>query len=239
MVLRLIEENKPLDEIIFFDTGMEFDAIYTIRDKVKEILKQKNIVYTELSPDKPFLHYMLEKEVTKRDGSKQCGYKWCGGACRWGTLLKVQAINRYLPKTDIHIYVGIAYDEPERLARLDKWKSSPLAEWKMTEKDCLEYCRNKGFGWDESGIDLYDILDRVSCWCCRNKNQKELRNIYRSLPNYWEKLKELQDKIGEPMKKYRYSKEYGNLSDLHNLEKMFADEQKQMSIFDLGIEEAK
>ena len=28
MVLRLLEENKPLDEVVFFDTGMEFDSIY-------------------------------------------------------------------------------------------------------------------------------------------------------------------------------------------------------------------
>ena len=44
----------------------------------------------------------------------------------------------------------------------------------MTEKDCLKYCYESGFSWDEDGIDLYSILDRVSCWCCCNKNLKEL-----------------------------------------------------------------
>ena len=38
MLLRLIEENKPLDEVVFYDTGMEFKAIYNIRDKVKQLL---------------------------------------------------------------------------------------------------------------------------------------------------------------------------------------------------------
>lgn len=30
MVLRLIEEQKPLNEVIFFDTGMEFQAVYDV-----------------------------------------------------------------------------------------------------------------------------------------------------------------------------------------------------------------
>ena len=34
MLLRILEEKKPLDEVIFYDTGMEFQAIYNIRDKV-------------------------------------------------------------------------------------------------------------------------------------------------------------------------------------------------------------
>lgn len=28
MVLRILEENLPLDEVVFFNTGMEFDSIY-------------------------------------------------------------------------------------------------------------------------------------------------------------------------------------------------------------------
>lgn len=233
MVLRLIEEKKPLDEVIFYDTGMEFGAIYTLRDKVKPILKDNNILFTELKPKKPFLHYMLSRKFNKKNGDIQCGYGWCGGVCRWGTTLKVQAINSYLPdKSEITMYVGIAIDEPERLKRLDSWKTSPLAEWKMTEADCLEYCRNKGFSWMENGIDLYDILDRVSCWCCRNKNQKELRNIYQFMPEYWDKLIDLQDRIGEPMKHYRVDREHGDLGNLHNLGNLFAEELKQMTIFD-------
>ena len=34
MVLRLIEENRPLDEVGFYDTGMAFRAIYNVRDRL-------------------------------------------------------------------------------------------------------------------------------------------------------------------------------------------------------------
>lgn len=58
----------------------------------------------------------------------------------------------------------------------------------MSEKDCLQYCYENGWSWQENGYELYVLLDRVSCWCCGNKNQKELRNIYEKLPGYWDKL---------------------------------------------------
>lgn len=70
----------------------------------------------------------------------------------------------------------------------------------MTESDCLNYCRANGIKWLENGIDLYDILDRVSCWCCGNKNQWELYNMWKFLPNYWDKICDLQRKIKRPFK---------------------------------------
>lgn len=30
MLIRLINEQRPLDEVVFYDTGMEFNAIYEI-----------------------------------------------------------------------------------------------------------------------------------------------------------------------------------------------------------------
>jgi hypothetical protein len=152
---------------------------------------------------------MLEKPVHKRNGTVQRGYKWCGGLCRWGTRLKLDAINKDRKKYGddfIVEYVGIAVDEQdrvlrERVKRCDKrLKLYPLTEWGMTEKDCLEYCYSKGFSWNENGVELYSVLDRVSCWCCRNKNLKELENMYLFLPDYWKKLEELQSKIDIPFK---------------------------------------
>ena len=70
----------------------------------------------------------------------------------------------------------------------------------MTEKDCLQYCYDHDIHWIEDGIELYSILDRVSCWCCRNKNLKELEAMYNYLPTYWRKLKGLQSRIKEPFK---------------------------------------
>ena len=43
MLLRLLEEGWPLDEVVFYDTGMEFRASYDIRDSLVPILKEKGV----------------------------------------------------------------------------------------------------------------------------------------------------------------------------------------------------
>lgn len=207
MLLLIIEHKMPLDEVIFYDTGVEFQAIYNIQRKVETMLKDLNIKFTILKPKRPFVDTMYNYEHKSRKGVIKNGYGWCGGLCRWGTAEKVITINKYLKGTNAHQYVGIAFDEKERLKKLSSNKSSPLAELGFTEKMALEYCHNKGFYWLENGVELYSILDRVSCRCCRNKNLKELKNYKESLPIYFEKLKQLEMKIGEPMKKPKYLNE--------------------------------
>jgi len=223
MVLLLLEKQYPLDGVVFYDTGMEFDAIYHNRDMVLPILQENGVSYVELHPTNSFEYDMLHRPIRSKQKGDHNGYGWCGGVCRWGTTLKTKAIDQYTAGAET-VYIGIAIDESERLDRLIKPKKSPLAEWGMTEKNCLEYCYSKGFTWDENGIELYSILDRVSCWCCSNKNRKELKNIYKYLPKYWDGLKELQSKIDRPMKRF-CNKKYGNYGNVFDMEKVFFQEE--------------
>ena len=100
----------------------------------------------------------------------------------------------------------------------------------MTERDCLKYCYSKGYYWEENGIELYSILDRVSCWCCCNKNKKELYNIWWYLPQYWERLKELQSKIDRPMKKFQ-NKQYGFYGNVFDMEKVFEQSESAGDVY--------
>lgn len=222
MLLLILEKDLPIDEVVFYNTGMEFKSIYGIRDKIIPILKNRGIIFTELHPKNPFVYDMLERPVFSIEKDKHNGYGWCGGLCRWGTTEKVVTVDKHTK--GCHVYVGIAADEPDRIKRLPDWKSSPIAEAGMTEKDCLEYCRARGYSWVENGIDLYQILDRVSCWCCCNKNRKELKNIYRYLPEYWEQLKDLQRKIDRPMKNFRDWSNYGDYGNIFDMEAVFRNE---------------
>lgn len=221
MLLLLIERGEPIDEVVFYDTGMEFEAIYKIRDRVREELEEKGIEYTELKPEYPFEYTMFEREVKKRDGSKGKGYSWCGGRCRWGTSEKKRIIRKYIKRKygkEYKEYVGIAYDEPERIKE-DEKKIYPLYDLNITESMCLEYCRSKGYKWEEDGVDLYEVLDRVSCWCCSNKNLKELRNYWKYLPRYWKELKRLQSKTERPFR--------NNKERIEELEERFKKEDKK------------
>lgn len=219
MLLNLIAEGKPLNEVLFYDTGMEFQAIYNIRDAIKPLLKEKGILYTELHPDNPFLYTMLHKPVK---GRARTGYGWCGGFCRWGTTAKLVALDRYAEAKSALVYIGFATDETKR--RLKKRKPYKLFPLETTEAECLAYCYANGFYWCEDGgagiVRLYDILDRVSCWCCCNKNLKELKNMYLFLPDYWQKLKYLQFCQERPMKGFYKGRPKG----VFELEKRFENE---------------
>lgn len=201
MLLRLLDEDRQIDEVVFFDTGMEFNCIYKIMHDVKILLLKKGIKFTRLKASKEFIYLMFDHQINHRDGTQSWGYKWCGGSCRWFTTYKTNTIRKYLRSNyDEYIeYVGIALDEPKRIER-SHGKILPLVDWKMTEKDCLDLCHGYGFYWQEGEHELYEYLDRVSCWCCRNKNLKELKNIYRYFKPYWFALCDLENRCGITMK---------------------------------------
>ena len=229
MLLKLLELNYPLDEVVYFDIGVEFQSIRNNAEKMKAILADKCIKFTILEPKEPFIYCMCEKPVKKANGTIQRGYKWCGGCARWGTTLKLDAIKKNNAKYGDEMiveYVGVASDERQRINRErhgNRIKIYPLVEWEMTEKGCLEYCYSKGWHWSENGYELYDLLDRVSCKYCKNKNLKELRNIYHFMPDVWKELKDLQDKVKMP---------YKDGKTIHDIEMRFITEDNQMDIFD-------
>lgn len=221
MLLRLMDEHLPVTHVVFYDTGMEYNAIYRIIDKIEPMIVKYGAILKVIRPKSDFLMDMLIKPINKGKPNEHYGMDWCGGVCRWRTHDKVSQINSYLDSLGECVqYIGIAADEVRRL-REEKGKIYPLAEWGMTEADCLEYCRQKGWNWKEGEYDLYDLLDRVSCWCCSNKNLKELRNMYHFLPEYWGLLKGMQSRIDRPFRRD---------TSIFDLESRFKAEDAQMSL---------
>lgn len=208
MILRLLKECWLLDVVLFYDGGMEFDAVYKVIDLLEKLCLSKGIQFIRVKPDKPFEYKAFEMPINTRSGEVKTGYSWCGGMCRWATADKLNAISKFYKgyEEDMFIieYVGIAADEKERAERQRKIcndgriKLFPLIEWGMTEAQCLQYCYAEGISWKEDGYELYDYFDRVSCFCCRNKNIKELRNMFKFFPKYWNRLKEMQSRTSIP-----------------------------------------
>lgn len=201
MVLELLYRGYPLHEVVNYDTGMGFEAVYRVCNRMKKLCKSYNLKYTTLYPEKPFLYTMFEKPVKYRyKEGFHYGYSWCGGTCRRGTAEKLRALDKYCENRSTFCYIAIASDE-KRPAPNKPYKLHPLREWGITEKQALYICRKNGVHWEKyTGLDLYGILDRVSCWCCANKNLKELEAMYRYLPKYWNRLKGLQGKLERPFK---------------------------------------
>lgn len=220
MLLKMIKNNIKIDEIIFCDTGMEFQEMY---DHIEKVQKMIQMPITVLKSEKSFEYWMFEHIKTKGKNKGQKGYSWPDFRNRWCTqALKKQVVSKYLKQykdKEIVEFHGIALDEKERANKnKEKKVKYPLIEWKMTEKDCLEYCYSKGLDWGG----LYRKLGRVSCWCCPLKSLKELEVIYNEYPKYWKKLKEWDSKT------YRQFRSDYSIEELENRFKT-----KQLDLFDI------
>lgn len=215
LLLELIRRKYPLDEVVFFDTGWEFRVMYEHIEKCKKICEEHGIKFVTLHPEKPFDYWMFDHVA--KDGN--IGFSWCGGLCRWGTRLKIRALHKYFKESGGGIqYIGIAADEKERLEKeRAEYKCFPLAEWGITEAECLQGCYDAGFDWGG----MYEHLDRLSCKFCKNKNLKELRNIRRHYPEEWEELKSYQLRTNRPYK--------GEGKSVFDLEIRFAFEDERIA----------
>ena len=216
MLLKMVEEKMPIDEIIFLDTGVEFPEIY---EHIEKVSKYINRDITTLKAPHSYEYYL--GEYVKKDGS--VGYGHPDFKNRWCTfLLKKVVIRRYFSSQgdkQVIEYHGIAYDEQKRANRNnEKEIRYPLIDFKMTGKDALEYAYSKGF--DFGG--LYKKFSRVSCWCCPMKRISELRILYTDYPELWKKLKEMDAKS---FRRFRVE------CSLSQLDKRFELESKQLSIF--------
>lgn len=194
MVLHMIERGDHLDEVICCDTTKEFPAMYRHIERVKKVVEAAGIKFTLLRSNKSFDYLMFEERTTKNTP----GRAWPSFKTRWCTgELKKDIIRKHLAKIkkqyNVIQYVGLAADETYRLNRpinMLEFKRHPLVEWGWDEKYCLHYCYSKGYDWEG----LYEIFDRVSCWCCPLKPLAELRRLREHFPRLWVDLKEMDDR---------------------------------------------
>ena len=207
LLFKMLELNMQIDEVVYCDVvGAEFPEMYEHIEKVKKRLPKELKFST------------LRSKMTFEDGIKK--YSWSDFQNRWCTsTLKTQVINRYLRKKkkegfEVIEHIGIAYDEPKRIRK----KSYPMVDWKMTEKEALQYCYDLGFDW--SG--LYESFDRLSCFLCPLQRIGELRTIFNYFPYLWAEMERL-DKFSERKFRSDYT--------IAELRKRFEKENIQMKLF--------
>lgn len=224
MLLRMIELKERIDEVVCCDTYKEFPAMYRHIEKVKKVVEDAGIKFTTLRSKKSFDYLMFEQTKTRGNLTDKIGRGWANPRVRWCTgELKRDVITKYFKtlKLTHHVihYVGIAADEEYRLERKNNQNEDhrhPLVEWGWDEKTCLEYCYSKGYDWEG----LYEIFNRVSCWCCPLRGIGELRKLRTHFPDLWDELKDM-DKRAWNQFQYRYSVE--------DLEKRFEFEEERLS----------
>lgn len=195
MLIRMLEENMKVDEIIFCKImatntiGAELPEMYEYINKINNYIKLKfNKEITMILPEKTYEEYFYKKRLRgKRVGTiygfPGITFSWCN------SNLKVKTINDYLKTKGNYIsYIGIAADEPNRLKRLKENEYSMLAKWNMTENDCIEFLKERNLE-----NPLYRKRKRTGCWFCPKQNVKSLKVLKEEYPNLWNKLLEWQN----------------------------------------------
>lgn len=76
MLLKMIENNMKIDEILFCDTVKEFPQMYEHIKKVEDYIKRP---ITKIKAEKSFDYYMFEHIKTKGKNKGQKGYGWSSG----------------------------------------------------------------------------------------------------------------------------------------------------------------
>ena len=199
LLLGMIDRNMRIDEVINFDTGLEFPYMYDHINRIKTILDEKKIKFSTFKSKKGFEWFLLDKERLTKANMPMSGWGWPNINNRWCTAyLKTRNSDAYLKELreryEVIQYIGIASDESKRMERKhhqNKEYRYPLIEWGMTEQDCLNFCYDRGYDWGG----LYNLFNRVSCWCCPFQPLKELYKLWINFPDLWAQLKTWDSKL--------------------------------------------
>lgn len=133
-------------------------------------------------------NYIVSKSPNPERNGKKRGFL-IPFACKMNAEGKVQPIRDFYKsiKEPVTQYIGIAIDEPKRLAKLEGTnKLSLLAKYNYTEAMAFELCKEYGLV-----SPLYNISSRGGCWFCPNASEKELASFKSNYPELWSKLENL------------------------------------------------
>ena len=198
-------------------------------DHIALVEKNTGLSVTRVHPKKSFEHWLLHQEVIARKGPlkgqvHRIGNGWPSSMRRWCTRQKIDAISKHMKRyDDANMYIGIASDEKHRQAEKAAIKQSnyarsyPLIELGKTEADCLAYCKELGYHWDG----LYEIFNRVSCFCCPLQRIGELRKLRKHFPELWAQMLEWDNPTMRGFRGYK---------SVHDLDKRFAMEDRQQPL---------
>lgn len=202
-ILLALENNEPLDRVVFAE--VMFDHKRGISGEDPEHISW---IYSTAIPKleslgvkvdivKGKVDYMMEfykirgnrTRVAERIGKRQ-GFL-LGGFCRLNSACKVNPIRAYYRQFreqgyNIICYVGIAADEPKRLARLKNNDVSLLDKYGYTETMAMEKCKDY-----DLVSPIYETSNRGGCWFCPNNGVKGFYQLRKKYPELWEELRVL------------------------------------------------
>ena len=227
------EHNEPLDIIIFSEVMFDKNTSGELPEHI-DFIKNKCIpLFESWGYEVKILHsklnymdlFLREPIRGKRYGrGLRSGFPMAG-KCQINKSCKIEPIRKFLKELEEEYmqYLGIAQDEPKRLARLDGNKVSLLEKYGYTEKMAFELCKKYNLL-----SPIYDFAPRGGCWFCPNARDYELRHLRDKHREYWNTLLWLETQpnlIGDKWNTLTQT-------SIQEKEEQFMWEERQMTIFD-------
>lgn len=196
-VLLALMHGEPLDGVIFSE--VMFDIQRNISGEIPEHIEwiyntaipklaSLGVETTVVRSERDYMWYFTDGIVTKGKRTGMLHGFPIGGMCVINRDCKVRPIKAYLRNIgdDVTQYIGIAVDEPKRLARLKPGHVSLLAKYGYTEQMAFDLCKQHGLL-----SPLYDLGTRGGCWFCPNARIAQLAKLKRMHPDLWAELETL------------------------------------------------
>ena len=169
--LLALQHGEPLDELVYSEV-MFSDTVSGELPEHKRFIYETAIPYFEkrgiptrvLRGQKTYLDCFY-RIVSRGNAEGKLASFPLTGRCSIQRDCKLPPIRTYqktLPPDTVY-YLGIAADEPIRLARLKENQISLLAKYALTEKDAWAMCQAEGLL-----SPLYAFTGRGGCWFCPN-----------------------------------------------------------------------
>ena len=192
-ILLAIENNEPLDGAVFsevmFDlkrniSGENPEHIKWIYDVAIPKLEKLGCPVEVVRAERDYMHCFHNIIKSGRYKGKKPGWPM-GGKCVIQSQCKIPPVRRYYRRFNEPVtqYVGIAVDEPIRLARMKPGQISLLAKYGYTEEmamaKCVEY---------DLVSPIYQSSHRGGCWFCPNCKIPVFAEFRKKHPELWSEL---------------------------------------------------
>ena len=180
LMVMLIQDNAPLDGVIFADTGGETPATYDSVEIAREYLADHEIpfIVVQARPRKTDLY----GTALRRRVIPSVQWRWCTRD------FKVNPIHRYYSELGGHInqYMGIAFDEVHRMKdSREEYITNlyPLIDNRLSRQDCIGLIA-------ESGL---PVPEKSGCYFCPFNSTERWQQLLDLHPDLFDKAIELEE----------------------------------------------
>lgn len=216
-ILLALEHGEPLDEIVYCEVMFD-DHISGEVPEHRDFIYQTAIPTFEklgvsvrvVKSEKTYTSLFMGKITRGPKKGMIRSFPMCG-KCYVQRDCKIYPIQRYLKTLppDTVQYIGIARDEPKRLARLTANRISLLDKYGYTENDAKPLCEQAGLL-----SPVYGFTDRGGCWFCPNAKLTELRHLYDHHPELWQKMMLLQSVPNKVTEKFNCAQSFEDIDEI-------------------------